>query len=378
MAYLYAHQTPKTVEDYFIPADIHEAARVDQDDQGLVFVFSIVWTLLHGINTYLTLWNHWPFWIGLLVHMVLGLILTIYSLARLRTDGETRFTLTLTITSIMTGVIGSLGTLLTVLFVFYYNARSKSFIDWYRSIFPALTTSKSEAIYEALLAGREENVKHYTVVPFMDVIKLGTEKQKRQAISRITENFDPSFAPVLQEALKDRSNAIRVQTATAIAKIENRFSEMVMKIERLERERPKDPIVKKGLARYYDDYAFTGILDIDRERLNRKMALQKYREYLEMAPNDVECRVRIGRLLLRSGESEEACDWFSRSFDAGHRDRQLLLWYVQALYEAGKYDDLRSLAKDCIPFINDLRAMRPRLAACVESWAGNSPKEVTV
>lgn len=376
MAYLYAHQTPKTVEDYFIPADIHEAARVDMDDQGLVLVFSFVWTLLHGINTYLTLWDHWPFWIGVLVHMVLGLILVLYSMARLRLEAETRFTLTLTITSIMTGVIGSAGTLLTVLSVFYYNARARSFIDWYRTIFPALTTSKSEAIYEALLAGREENVKHYSVIPFMDVIKLGTEQQKRQAISRITENFDPTFAPVLQEALKDPSNAIRVQTATAITKIENRFSDMVMKIERLERERPKDPIVKKGLARYYDDYAFTGILDPDRERINRKQALNKYKEYLEMAPNDIECRVRIGRLMLRSGESEEAVDWFSRSFDAGHRDRQLLLWYVQALFESGQYDTLRRLAKDCIPFIDELRAMRPQLAACIESWAGTSPKEV--
>jgi hypothetical protein len=375
MGYLYAHQTPKTVEDYFIPADIHEAARVEQDDQGLVFVLSVVWTLLHGINTYLTLWGHMPFWVGVLAHMVLGLILVMFSLARLRVGGETRFTLTLTITSCIAGVFGAFGTLLTVLLVFYYSVRAKNFIDWYKSIFPALITSRPEAIYEALQSGREEDVKHYSVIPFMDVIQLGTERQKRQAISRITEQFNPLFAPVLAHALKDRSNSIRVQTATAIAKIENSFSEMVMKIEKLERERPKDPIVKKGLARYYDDYAFTGILDPDRENLNRKKALQKYREYLDMAPNDMECRIRIGRLLLRSGESAEAADWFARSFDAGHRDRQLMLWYAQALFESGQFDGLRRLAKECMPMIDEVRAFQPQLALAIESWA--QPQHMT-
>lgn len=369
MGYLYAHQAPKTVEDYLAPPDIHEAAQVEQDDQVPGFVLSLIWSLLHGINTYLTLWHHIPFWVGVLIHAVLGAILVLIALARLRLGAETRFTLVLTVTTWVAGVIGALGTLLTVLLTFYYAARSQSFIEWYRSIFPALVTSRSEAIYEALQAGREENVKPYSVVPFMDVIQVGTDAQKRQAISRITEQFHPTFAPVLRHALKDSSNAIRVQTATAITKIENRFSDMVMKIEKLERERPKDPIVKKGLARYYDDYAFTGILDADREAHNRKRALKKYKEYLELAPNDMECRIRIGRLLLREGESSEAAAWFERSFDAGHRDRQLMLWYAQALYESGQYDALRRLARECLPLLDEMRAHLPQLAHCIESWA---------
>ncbi len=369
MAYLYAHQTPKTVEDYFVPPDIHETAQVEHDDQVLVFGLSIIWSLLHGINTFLTLWQYIPFWMGLSAHVILGVIVLAIALLRLRLGAETRFTLVLVVTSWVAGVIGALGTLLSVLLVFYYAARSKSFIEWYRSLFPALASSRSETIYEALRAGREEHVKPYSVVPFMDVIQLGTEEQKRQAIARITEQFHPAFAPVLQYGLKDSINAIRVQAATAIARIENRFGEMVMKIEKLERERPKDPIVKKGLARYYDDYAFTGILDPDREALNREQALKKYKEYLELAPNDMECRIRIGRLLLRQGEPKEAAAWFERSFDAGHRDRQLLLWYAQALYESGQYDTLRRVAGECLPLLDAMRAYLPKLAQCIESWA---------
>ena len=34
-----------------------------------------------------------------------------------------------------------------------------------------------------------------------------------------------------------------------------------MDVERLEKKYPNDPILKLGLARFYDGYAFTGLLD---------------------------------------------------------------------------------------------------------------------
>ena len=47
--------------------------------------------------------------------------------------------------------------------------------------------------------------------------------QKQMAIAKITQYFQPRFAPLLLQAVQDSNAAVRVQAATGLAKIEHDF-----------------------------------------------------------------------------------------------------------------------------------------------------------
>ena len=185
---------------------------------------------------------------------------------------------------------------------------------------------------EDLEIGRDENPFQYSVIPFMDVMEIGNVGQKRDALSRIASSFSPRFAPSLKKALQDESSAIRVQAATAITKIENRFHDKLLKIVQLHREHPKNPVIKKALAEHYDNYAFTGLLDSEREHLNREKARELYLEYLQLRPEDVDVRLKIGRLLIRNDYLDQAVDWFKHSLDDGYTTDSMKVWYMECLY----------------------------------------------
>ncbi len=369
MASVY-HTPYQTVADYFTPADVHEVERVENGDTLIALVFSLLWTFLHGLVTYWVFWNELPFVYGLAIHAILTLVVAVATLILKGMGRDIRHLYILSISSAGAGVFGAAGTLLCTLLTFFYTRFSLPFGDWYRAIYPDFRHTHEETLYEHLVSGKDEAPRPYSVVSFLDVMALGSEAQKRRALTRMTDHFQPAFAPAYQRALQDESNTIRVQAAASIAAIEQQFGTMVMDVERLERRHPDDPILKLGLARFYDSYAFTGLLDEEREEENRLKALEKYREYLEMRPADVDARIEAGRLLLRSGDYDQVIVLLRDCMDAGYGTDTLKLWMLEALYASGRFGELRKMAPECLPLVEWLKEIRPRLARAVETWGG--------
>jgi tetratricopeptide (TPR) repeat protein len=170
--------------------------------------------------------------------------------------------------------------------------------------------------------------------------------------------------------LNDPSNSIRVQAATAVAKIENQFMERLMRISEAVDLYPNDAKVKLVQAEHYDNYAFTGILDAERERINRRRALKHYQEYLELQPNDVAVRVKVGRLMLREKRNAEAADWFAESIERGYSSDSMMVWYLEALYASGRFNELRANAEKLAPRLNNYDDMRSTLLNAIRMWAG--------
>lgn len=145
--------------------------------------------------------------------------------------------------------------------------------------------------------------------------------------------------------MNDLNNAIRVQAATAVNKVENAFTARLLKIQASLNLRPSDPDIHLALARHFDDYAFAGILDRDREKDCRVGALKHYRSYLEAWPEDRGAILAVGRLMMRERRFAEAQEWFERaaklSMDAG-----VMLWQVEALFRTGRFGELRKAAQD--------------------------------
>ncbi len=362
-----------TLDQYLKAPDIHEEKRAGHIGAGLALVASFIATVLHAINTYLMFWEPgFPAIVCVLLHVVISGIILLMATALHKMGRDARFMLQLGIVCMALGIYGAGGTFFSILMHFWHTRISHTFAEWFATIFPVQIRTKPEVVYEDIIYGRDQNPKNYSVIPFLDVMSIGSETQKRRAISRMTEYFEPQFAPAYHKALHDPSNAIRVQAATAVSKIENQFLEESLMIAGLIKKHPKDAVLRLAYAEHYDDYAFTGILDEEREQSNRQKALENYRLYLDAKPGDLHARVKLGRLLLRMGQYSEAADWFRQCIDGGYQSDALIIWYVEALYNSGKFSELRKQARLFQVTAQQYQETNPELVESIRFWADNA------
>ncbi len=356
-------ETNEAIEAYLAPPDVHEARREYAGaSMVLTLLMSVVMTIVQCLNVYLLLWQGMSPLLAFVIHFAALSVTAVIAFVQRQAGGDVRYTMMLLAGSAFMGPFGALGSLLMVVLGLFYGPLSHNFRYWYDSIFPRDESTLPEEIYQALLQGRDENPKEYSVISFLDIMTIGSESQKRHALSKMTSRFHPSFAPAFLKALTDKSNTVRVQAATAISKIENAFHERLLAIESLDDEHPDTAVIKKALAEHYDGYAFTGILDPDRERENREKAHNAYLEYLALKPDDVEARLKVGRLLLRMGKTAEATDWFRKCIGEGYRSQAIQTWLMECLYSSGKYAELRRMAGELAPHMDKFRELRPAFA----------------
>jgi hypothetical protein len=362
-------QSMLTVDDYLEGPDIHDASYQPITGAPLVFIFCILLTIGHAFNTYLLFWKDTSVFICLIIHLVLAAIAGFLVLLMGRANFDTRFARLAFVTSAVMGVVGTVGTLISLVQSLFYLRFRTSFEEWYQTIFPRGNLSAPEEIAEEIELGRDEHPNHYSVMSFVDVMDVGSESQKRSALSKMTASFSPLFAPAFIKALSDDSSAIRIQAATAITRIENRFHERVMEIENLYREHPNNPVILKALADHYDRYAYTGLLDEGREMVNREKAYSLYMDYLKLRPEEVQTRTSIGRLLIRMDRHEDAAKWFKRCLDEGYSTESIKLWYLESLYKISDFEALRRAATNYQLDLNHYQETQPEISDSLYLWA---------
>ncbi len=270
------------------------------------------------------------------------------------------------------GPIGVMGTLLTIALYAWYRRTTTSFEDWYTGLFPKEQRDEVAELADFL---EVHSALGGVSAPdsFRDILANGTLQQKRDAIVLMSKHFRPEFAPALRSALLDPDNSIRVMAASSIARIENEFLEKAMLVDRAVANAPDDIDTLLRQARLYDDYAFTGLLERDREEVNLEKAKQIYREIIRLQPENYPATLGLGRLLIRTGEVEEAAERLRQTLQFRNGEPQLMLWYAECLYKLGHYQELRKLLREHgNSFIDGPGKQRPRIADAIQMWLGRS------
>ncbi|MDX2095718.1 MAG: hypothetical protein SFW64_07265 [Alphaproteobacteria bacterium] len=331
------------VEGILNPEDIHDAHRVTPATatNGLFLVVALLLIAAHGFNLYLFLGAGVSPTLPVALHLFISAVVALIAYANYRKGLDVQHLALLAIVASVTGIFGAVGALAGFLFTVIFRGRSHHFREWYETIFPTDQTTDAQTIYDSITEGLDENPSAYSVMPFADVMRLGSENQKRRALAKMTSRFSPRFAGAFKAALADGNNTIRVQAATAIAKVEREFAAKLARIELARTKHPGDATLTLALAKFYDDYAFTGVLDGELEKLNRSRAISTYKAYLQQDPNSAEAWVAIGRLLYRAEQWAEAADWFRAALDRGWKVNSLVLWYFESLFRLGQYRDVR-------------------------------------
>jgi len=276
-------------------------------------------------------------------HFALAVLLWGWVWWRVKRDRDARLAGLLAVTTPFLGPLGPACTLATAVMHAIFSRYAMGFQEWYLSLFPESQVEPAQELYELIVSGREQ-ASVAAGESFTDVMTVGSPPQKQAVIALVARHFRPAFTPALKLGLADADPSVRVQAATATARVEHEFNERWQQLDRAVQSNPADAATRTALARHLDDYAFCGLLDTNREQEVRERALEGYRACLELAPEDDDIRHDLGRLLLRLGMVAEAAETLAPL--AGRTaDRRILFWYAESLFRLHRFDDLRELCR---------------------------------
>jgi tetratricopeptide (TPR) repeat protein len=283
-------------------------------------------------------------WIALTAHIAISLALSGWWYLSSAARADIRLPMLLTVSTTALGPVGAAGTLVTIVLARWYGRNALPFEEWYQSLFPDSEQDENAETLNRIADAESQN--GGSVSAFTDVLAFGSLPQKQSLIALIGSGFRPLFGPVLKKALLDNNNAIRVQAGAAMNKLENAILDRTLELTGRIRENTGDAEAHRSLARHYDDYLYSGLLDSKRADEIREQALAAYRYCVIQAAGDLESWLAVGRLLVRGKRYGEAAEWLERAFEAGLSTSEASLWYMESLFHLGRFDKLRHLAHD--------------------------------
>jgi hypothetical protein len=274
-------------------------------------------------------------------------------------------------TTIFLGPLGVLGTAVAALLEQGFAWRARPFSEWYDALFPPADADQTRALYESVVLHGHGPMERSTVAPFADVIALGSLEEKRAAIALMAGRFRPEFAPALQAALNDREPAIRVQAASAVARIEHRFLQRSMKLEECRLARPNDPDLLMETARHHEELAATGLIDEGRAREAVRLAVSLHLRLISMhAPHRQDSVAAVGRLLLRLDHFEEAARLLAPAASRVGAPPAIVEPYLESLFQLHRFAELRDFCQRVRPQHDDRFCDASK--AAIQLWSENA------
>lgn len=278
----------------------------------------------------------------------------------------------------VTGLMGAFVILLIVVIMGLTPNGGTPFSQWYYSLFPDETKSKEDELYERLYHGLDDLSDKTGVVSFDDVIKLGTYRQKQEAISKIVNHYHPDFANTLKTAINDPMNSVRVQAATAISKVLDTYVQLHEKLMVAREKYPKNHKVLINLARHTHAYANCGLLEPERTRALEEDALRYFQEYLALYPDDVHALYFVGEIYLYKNQFEEALSHIRRSLELrpeGKLNPILIRDYCEALFRLHNLEGIREAVQRYLPRMDVENQKAMDVTEMLEAWDRGIPFE---
>lgn len=214
--------------------------------------------------------------------------------------------------------------------------------EWLAMLMPPSEIDRGRELHELLLRfGSTDGAA--SVASFVDVIEGGTFAQKQVVVTLIADHFRTEYLPALNLALNDPEPAIRVQAATAAARIENQFVQRSLALAGELDAHPEDVDVLRRAARHHLDYANSGMLEGDRLRSELFGALGLYGRILGAVPEDVEAAAACARVHLALNDPDAALECLKGSLN-GSLPPAVMAPVCDILYRRGEFGALRRVA----------------------------------
>ncbi|MEG3639154.1 tetratricopeptide repeat protein [Magnetococcus sp. PR-3] len=278
----------------------------------------------------------------LLGHAAVVSTLLLVTLFIQRRGWDSRVLSMATLTTLFLGPAALLASLLQLILVIRFTRTATPFESWYRALFPEENQGAQHTLHLELLRTDPAAMRSESgLTAFNDIFAFGSMDQKRNAIALILRHYHPSFAPLLKNALRDENNAIRVQAASAISHIDKGMANQSIKLDEALRKEPDHAPHQLALARHYDAYAYSDLLDAKESAQMRQKALDWYQRYLEQVPQNLKVIESVIRVLIRQQRYEDALHYLREHQQKWGDNSRMVLWYLESLYHVGDYQSLR-------------------------------------
>jgi tetratricopeptide (TPR) repeat protein len=223
---------------------------------------------------------------------------------------EFSYIILLALLAFVGGPLGTALTLLSMVLYLYFSRDAVSFSDWLAALLPEQQEDQEEVVFDEIEVMDSYRFLDTTdVTNYRDVLALGTLVQKRRILSNMLHHYQPEFGPIFLMALEDTDNAVRVQAATAIAKLRKNYSDAIYKNKvDFKRFGMRNAL---SLANAYDDFLQSGIITQEKADEIRSKSIELYEYYLERYPNSRKIKIALGRKYLQNGQPEKAEPYLS-------------------------------------------------------------------
>lgn len=308
-------------------------------------------------------------WLLFLAHITVVSALGMYAHFRAHSGEKAYFQFLLCLSTIFFGPFGIVGTLLAVFFYSFSKTYFSHDLESYDYLFPEVDKTETEKLCSTLHFGNLDHLEQNSIVPFIDILNYGSQREKQALIVLLINNYHSKFAPILKKGLNNKDNSLRVLAAMGIAQIENTFMKKAIAIESLKNKNNIDSRYLKALGNHYDEYAYSGITDKTWEQKYRDLAVTTYNQYLQLHPEDSDVVFSVGRILLRNGDYAEAAQKFEESINRGELTPSILFWYFESLYRLGQFKKLRLAAESFHDEISKVKSEIPfEILDVVNAW----------
>ncbi len=366
--YFYTERCLYYIQDLLSPDVLHNEKRAANQGKVSLLILSLI--LFYPQYKVFTLILASEFSIALLIHLACTMVAGFYAWYAIVKDYGGSYAAILAIVLLVTGIFGLGGMIITTTLGLFLVNKPQSFVQWYYTFFFDTRKNERDELGENFAYNVDLSWCDYDISPFKDILQYGTDDQKRRALVKMMKKFQPAFGPLMLKSLtEDQSNLVRVQAATTINKIKNRFFDLISRLKELKNDFPDSPEVLISLGTAYDDLAFSGILDPDQELEARKEALDWYTQYKNQKNSNHDISLLIGRIHLRNKDYEFALSYFEPALEKNRNDLRVWTRYAECLFHLKMFDKLQKESAEYYPKFDNNPAFTNEVIAAIRTWA---------
>ncbi|MBF0352878.1 MAG: hypothetical protein HQM11_17730 [SAR324 cluster bacterium] len=267
-----------------------------------------------------------------------------------------------------TGVFATVGALCTVIFL----GRSKpgSVEEYKKNILEVKITTTDKFKYK-LSENFWKDDSDYQVLPFVDIMKGDNVRLKQSVVDKLIQHPGKMSVKLLKGGLLDRNPDIRYYSASGLIQLNDMFQKTFEDIRKKISEDPENHELTMELAEMLDEYYFWELPAADVAHNFREEAEQTYRKFLKHVPGHEDASYKLGRLLLRNKQTQDALEVLLAGYQNNPQSNLLISWIAEAYFAARQYEELQSFAFSCVTE-QDVEEWTPQLQDSLNFWAFES------
>ena len=176
--------------------------------------------------------------------------------------------------------------------------------------------------------------------------------------------------PVLNMGLVDSNNAIRVQAAAGLAKIQDSFQKKYAHYERKVAEKTESPEELVAFARLCEEYSASQLLDSERKAAVIKESIKLYERCIEQAPQNIDLKISLIRMLMISGKIDRAHEILTEILPLVKKPSPAIAHsLMELLFKMNRFSEMRHYANEWKPYMDKNFAYA--INEKIELWSGN-------